>query len=188
MKSLSLDVLKKWYAEHRQAILDDFIAFLRFPSVSTDPQYAKDMHNTAHWLAEYLKTMGLEATLWETPGFPVVFASYLKAGPERPTLLIYHHYDVQPGDPLELWESPPFEPLVRDNQIYARGALDNKGQCFYSLTALKAVFALAKEIDINIKVFIEGEEESGGDGTKVLIEQKKTQLPFSPPLLKRDAS
>jgi acetylornithine deacetylase/succinyl-diaminopimelate desuccinylase-like protein len=170
-----LSDLRKWYEEHREEIVRDFFSFLSFPSISTDPAHAQDCRNTAKWLASYLERIGFQTVLWETPGLPVVFASY-EAGPERPTVLIYHHYDVQPVDPLELWKNPPFEPEIRANKVYARGAVDNKGQCFYSLTALKALFALCKEVDINIKVFIEGEEECGGKGTTAILSEKSTAM------------
>lgn len=156
--------------------MKDFFTFLSFPSISTDPKHENDSRKCALWVSEYLTHIGLQAEIWETPGLPVVFASHLKAGPNRPTVLIYHHYDVQPVDPLELWHSDPFVPVVKKNQVYARGAVDNKGQCFFSLTALKAIFELAQSLDINIKVFVEGEEESGGRGTAVAIQQKKDML------------
>src|SRR6185503_15851544 len=123
-----------WYQKRRVDVLEDFFTFLRFPSISTDPSHAEDSRKTAEWLRTYLEEIGLDAVLWETPGFPVVFASSLKAGPDAPTVLIYQHYDVQPVDPLELWKSDPFNPVVVNNQVYARGAVDNKGQCFYTLT------------------------------------------------------
>ena len=176
MKTIAIDQLKKWYQDHHDQILKDFFTFLEFPSISTDPQHETDSRRCAEWLSAYLTQIGLQAEIWETPGLPVVFASHLKAGPKRPTVLIYHHYDVQPVDPLELWHSDPFKPTIRKNQVYARGALDNKGQCFFTLTALKAIFQLAESLDINIKVFIEGEEESGGRGTAVAIQQKKEML------------
>ena len=170
---LSVQVLKKWYEDHREEILRDYFTFLSFPSISTDPSHNPDSRRTAEWLSSYLKRIGLEAGLWETPGLPVVFGSYLKPGPQRPTLLIYHHYDVQPVDPLALWKSDPFKPEVRNNQVFARAQSDNKGQCFYSLTALRAFFELAQQIDLNIKVFIEGEEESGGEGYSCHPQTKK---------------
>lgn len=170
-----LSGLRKWYEEHREEIVKDFFSFLSFPSISTDPAHAQDCRNTAEWLSSYLKRIGFQAVLWETTGLPVVFASY-EAGPDRPTVLIYHHYDVQPVDPLELWKNPPFEPEIRANTVYARGAVDNKGQCFYTLTALKALFELVSEIDINIKVFIEGEEECGGEGTTAILPEKSAAM------------
>ncbi len=176
MKTIGLDQLKQWYRDRSDQIVRDFFTFLEFPSISTDPRHEKDSRCCAEWLVRYLQQIGLDSEIWETPGLPVVFASYLKAGPDRPTVLIYHHYDVQPVDPLELWHSDPFKPTVRKDQVYARGAVDNKGQCFFTLTALKAVFELARSLDINIKVFIEGEEESGGRGTAAAIEQYKERL------------
>jgi acetylornithine deacetylase/succinyl-diaminopimelate desuccinylase-like protein len=176
MTPLSIEELKKWFNDHYDETLRDFFTFLSFPSISTDPNHEQDSRRTAAWLCEYMNKIGLETSLWETPGLPVVFGKHLKAGKERPTLLIYHHYDVQPVDPLDLWKSDPFKPMVKDNKVYARGAADNKGQCFYSLTALKAFFELAKEVNFNIKVFIEGEEESGGRGTAAILQQKEAEL------------
>src|ERR1700733_4251070 len=120
MKPLSLESLKQWYYKTRTDVLDDFFTFLRFASISTDPAHAQDSRDTAQWLKEFLNRIGLDAVLWETPGFPVVFASYLKAGLSAPTVLIYQHYDVQPVDPIELWKSDPFNPVVVNNQVYAR--------------------------------------------------------------------
>ncbi len=167
---------KKWFTNQRDKTLEDFFTFLSFPSISTDSQFEQDSRRTAQWLLEYMQKIGLDAEIWETPGLPVVFGSHLKAGSHRPTLLIYQHYDVQPVDPLELWHSDPFKAVIKNGQIYARGAVDNKGQCFYSLTAIKAFLELAEEINFNLKVFIEGEEESGGPGTLAILKQKETEL------------
>lgn len=173
--TLKAEQLKKWFKDHYDQTLKDFFTFLSFPSISTDPNHEQDSRRTAEWLCDYMNKIGLETTLWETPGLPVVFGQRLK-GKDRPTLLIYHHYDVQPVDPLDLWKSDPFKPAVRGNQVFARGAVDNKGQCFYSLTALKAFLELVKDFDFNIKVFIEGEEESGGRGTATILHQKQAEL------------
>jgi acetylornithine deacetylase/succinyl-diaminopimelate desuccinylase-like protein len=176
MTDLSTDVLKKWFKEHYEKTLADFFTFLSFPSISTDPTFHPDCRKAADWLCRYMKEIGLETTIWETSGLPVVFGEYKKAGANAPTLLIYHHYDVQPVDPIELWKSDPFKPVIRENQVFARGASDNKGQCFYSLTAIKAFLSLAKELPCNLKVFIEGEEETGGKGTAEVLQQKKAEL------------
>jgi acetylornithine deacetylase/succinyl-diaminopimelate desuccinylase-like protein len=165
-----------WYGHHQEQIFRDFFTFLSFPTIGTDPVYSREMRQTAEWLVVYLRKIGLEVALWETSGHPIVFASYLHAGPNRPTVLIYHHYDVQPVDPLPLWHSDPFKPVLKDNHIYARGASDNKGQCFYSIQAIAAFLQLTQEISVNIKLFIEGEEESGGAGTFRHIPQKKEEL------------
>jgi acetylornithine deacetylase/succinyl-diaminopimelate desuccinylase-like protein len=174
--SLSVEELKRWYDARQEEILRDFFTFLKFPSISADTHFVKETLSCAEWVCGYLKKIGLDAEVWETSGLPVVFGTYLKAGPKRPTLMIYHHYDVQPVDPLNLWHSDPFQPEVRDGQVFARGALDNKGQCFYSLTALRAVFELASSLNLNLKVFIEGEEESGSSGTAEVLERRKAEL------------
>ncbi len=176
MTAPSTQQFKQWYKDHYDEILQDFFTFLSFPSISTDPQFNQHSRATADWLCKYMNKMGLETTLWETPGLPSVFGEYKKAGKHRPTLLIYQHYDVQPVDPIELWKSDPFKPVIKDNKVYARGASDNKGQCFYSLTAVKAMLELAKELNFNLKVFIEGEEESGGRGTTAILQEKKAEL------------
>jgi acetylornithine deacetylase/succinyl-diaminopimelate desuccinylase-like protein len=172
----TLSQYEEWYRSHWEEIKKEFITFLSFPSISTDPAYKNALRETALWLKEFLQKLGLTVELWETGRHPIVFATYLKAGKERPTLLLYHHYDVQPVDPLEEWHSDPFKPVIKNNKIYARGAVDNKGQCFYSITALGAFLKLAAQIGVNIKLFIEGEEESGGEGTFALLPQKKDAL------------
>lgn len=172
---LSISDLQNWYSQNKQQILRDFFTFLSFPSISTDPAYAVDCRKTAEWLRSYLAEIGLNATLWEGSGHPCVFATHMHAK-NKPTLLIYHHYDVQPVDPLELWKTPPFSPNVKDNKVFARGASDNKGQCFYTLTALKAFFTLCRNADINLKIFIEGEEESGEKGTIDILSRHGKEL------------
>ncbi len=152
--------------------LDDYLTFLKFKSISTDPEYKQDVLACADWLSKYLKKCGLDVERWETDGHPTLFATNLKAGPEKPTLLIYHHYDVQPVDPLNEWNSDPFEPVVKDGVVYARGASDNKGQCFYTLAALQKV----KDLGFNLKLVIEGEEEVGSPGLHKLCEEKAEQL------------
>ncbi|MES2345685.1 MAG: M20/M25/M40 family metallo-hydrolase [Chlamydiota bacterium] len=172
----SLDDFKDWYAKNEAGVRQDYFTFLKFPSISTDKAYHADVCRTAQWLNNYLNKIGMDSVVWETSSKPVVFATYLKAGPLKPTLLIYHHYDVQPVDPLELWKSPPFEPQIIDDVVYARGASDNKGQCFYTITAIRAFLELAQDAQVNVKLFIEGEEESGGPGTYEVLEKKKTEL------------
>lgn len=171
----SLSELKKWYKNHSAQIEQDYFSFLKIPSVSTDPSYKKHIYEAASWVENYLKRIGLKTEIWKTNFHPVVFASH-HAGPSRPTVLIYHHYDVQPVDPIDKWKSPPFEPTLRDGKVYARGASDNKGQCFYTLTALKALFELCKKVDLNIKVFVEGEEECGSRGALEVLKTHQKDL------------
>jgi len=163
-------------SQEKEAWLADFYTFLRFASVSTDPEYKESLLECGRWVADFLKKIGFEVQLWETSGHPALFATNLQAGSGKPTLLIYHHYDVQPVDPIELWHTPPFEPTLKGNEIYARGAQDNKGQCFYTLMALKYWFQLHGKLPINIKLIIEGEEETGSQGLASILESKQQEL------------
>lgn len=153
----------------------EYFTFLSFPSVSSEPEFKKDLLNCQKWLTKYIEEIGLKTEVWQTPVHPVIFASY-DAGPDKPTLLIYNHYDVQPADPLQLWSSPPFEPKVKDGEVYARGAQDNKGQCFYVLQALKTLLLRDGKLPINIKLCIEGEEENGSVGLEAFLKEKKEAL------------
>jgi len=171
-----MDQFKQWFAEHRESIYDDFFTFLKFASISTDPTHQKDMLSCAGWLQSYLESFGFQTELWETSGHPTLYGENLTAGPDRPTLLFYLHYDVQPVTPLDEWDSPPFEPTVKEGKVVARGAIDNKGQCFYTLTALKAFHALSKKLGINVKLCIEGEEEIGSEGLSGILSAKKDKL------------
>jgi len=174
--SLQLSDFKRWFSEHNKSVLDDYFTLLKFPSISTDPEYAPHLQACMKWISEYLRKLGLKVEVWETKNHPVIFASLLEAGPDRPTLLMYNHYDVQPVDPLELWKTPPFEPQIRNNYVFARGASDNKGQLSYTLSALRAYMALAKQHRVNLKLFIEGEEECGSVGTVKILKEKKKFL------------
>lgn len=168
--------IESLFKKNEKKALADFFTFLKFQSISTDPVYVKETKACADWLAAYLKDMGFTVELWPTSRHPVVFASYTKAGKDKPTLLIYNHYDVQPVDPLNLWKNSPFEPTLKAGEIYARGAQDNKGQCFYTIQALKLLLERDGTLPINIKLCIEGEEECGSEGLSVLLEQKRKQL------------
>ncbi|MCB1107697.1 MAG: M20/M25/M40 family metallo-hydrolase [Chlamydiia bacterium] len=142
--------------------------------MSTDPAHKKDMALCRDWLVSYMKTCGLDAEVWETSGHEVVFGQRLCG--EGPTILFYGHYDVQPAEPLDEWVSPPFEPEVRDHVVYSRGAIDNKGQGFYTLLGVKAFLELAGKKKINIKVLLEGEEEIGSPGLAEIAEKKREEL------------
>lgn len=155
--------------------LDDFKKFLAFPSISSEASYKKDLLACLDWLEKYIQKIGFKTEVWPTSGHPTLFATY-EVDKNKPTLLIYNHYDVQPVDPLDLWHTPPFEPTVKDNEIYARGAQDNKGQCFYVLQALKRLLETKKTLPINIKLIIEGEEEIGSQGLKTIVHQYKNKL------------
>lgn len=172
----SLSTMQAWINKHRPQWLKEYYTFLRFPSISSEPQFKQGVLDCAQWLVKFLHELNFEVETWPTAGHPVIFASHMKAGPDKPTLLIYNHYDVQPADPAEEWLSPPFEPTLRDDQVYARGAQDNKGQCFYVLQALKLLQDHLGSLPINIKLCIEGEEEIGSAGLAHLLSQKKKEL------------
>lgn len=171
-----MERFQKWFDDHRQEVLENFFTFLKFPSISTDQAYQGDVRRCAEWLIEFLGARGLETELWETSGHPTVFAQALRGGADAPTILFYLHYDVQPVVPLEEWKSDPFEPEVREGKVYARGAIDNKGQCFYTLTAVQALLELMDDLPFNIKLCIEGEEEIGSSGLAGILEEKKEAL------------
>ena len=172
----SLPELEKWYQEHKAEILQSYFDFLKIPSISADPAYKIDCCHAADWLCAYLKKGGLKVEKIETSGLPLVYAEDLSAGDKAPTLLIYGHYDVQPVDPLELWKSPPFEPTIRDGKVYARGAVDDKGQIFYAIVAAIAFRKLSEEKRINLKFCIEGEEESQSLGLKASLHRLKEKI------------
>jgi acetylornithine deacetylase/succinyl-diaminopimelate desuccinylase-like protein len=173
---LSLTAMQQWIEKKRSQWLEEFMTFLKFPSISSEPQFKQSVLECAEWLSHYLKDLHFEVESWPTDGYPVIFASNMQAGPHKPTLLIYNHYDVQPADPLEEWLSPPFQPSLRNGQIFARGAQDNKGQCFYVLQALRLLHDQLGSLPINIKLCIEGEEEIGSAGLAQVLIHKKEQL------------
>jgi acetylornithine deacetylase/succinyl-diaminopimelate desuccinylase-like protein len=172
----SIDTLKALYEKEKESHLNDYFTFLKFKSIATDPVFKKDVEQCANWLENYLKESGLQVEKWDTGRAPVIFASDLRAGEDKETLLIYCHYDVQPVDPLHEWTTPPFEPQIRDGEVFARGASDNKGQCFYTILALKALLKMHKQLPVNIKFLIEGEEESGSVGLSQILDSKKEAL------------
>ncbi|MEP6639946.1 MAG: dipeptidase [Chloroflexota bacterium] len=150
-------------AETHDARLESYKAFLRIPSISTLPEYAGDCAAAAAWLADALAAAGLEhVEAVPTAGHPIVYADWLHA-PEAPTVMVYGHYDVQPVDPLELWTSPPFEPVVVGDRILARGAADDKGQVHAHLMAADALLAVRGGFPVNVKYVFEGEEESSSE-------------------------
>lgn len=173
---IHVDQLRALYKKNESQALRDYFTFLKFKSISTDPEYAGEVFRCADWLFKYLQDIGFKVDLWPTNGYPTLFASHMGAGPDKPTLLIYNHYDVQPVDPLEEWKSPPFEPTVRNGQVYARGAQDNKGQCFYTIQALKALLERDQKLPVNIKLIIEGEEESGSNGLAKILDKHQQEL------------
>lgn len=176
MRQTNLESLKSIYQKSSKEALSEFLKFLSIQSVSAEEEYKPEVERCALWLKAYIEDIGLNCEIWPTSGHPVIFAEWNLAGPDKPTLLIYNHYDVQPVAPLEEWLSPPFEPAVREGNVYARGAQDNKGQCFYVLQALKLLFEKDGALPLNIKLCIEGEEECGSHGLSEILTAHKDQL------------
>lgn len=162
--------------QNQQRFLNELKDLIRIPSVSTLPEHKPDMRKAAQFLMDELKRIGMEnVKLIETAGHPMIYADWLHA-PGKPTMLSYGHYDVQPPDPLDEWKTPPFEPTERDNNIYARGAVDDKGQLYMHVKALEALMKSGNgKLPLNVRVLIEGEEEVGGEGiAKYLKEHPET--------------
>ena len=162
---------------NRDRYVTELKDFLAIPSISALPAHAADVRRCAEWTAAEMGRIGLEnVRLVETKGNPIVYADWLGAGPSAPTMLFYGHYDVQPVDPLDLWESPPFEATIRDGEIYARGAADDKGQVFMHLKAIEAHLKKSGSLPLNIRLVIEGEEEVGSGNLDEFIRANKSQL------------
>jgi len=155
---------------------EELFDFLRIPSVSTSSEHKGDIQATAGWLAERMRDVGLVPEILETPGHPVVLGEWREAGPDAPTLLIYGHYDVQPAEPLNEWTTPAFEPDERDGRIYARGAVDDKGQLVMHLKALEAHLKTAGSLPANVVMVVEGEEEIGSPNLTPFVKTNQERL------------
>lgn len=157
-------------------LLEELLEFLRIPSVSTDPNHKADVIRAAEFVASSLRRAGLEhVEIIPTKGHPLVYADWLHA-PGKPTVLCYGHYDVQPPDPLDEWLTPPFEPSLRDGNIYARGACDDKGQMYMHVKAVEALQAVGGRLPLNVKFLIEGEEEVGGESISAFVPRHTEKL------------
>ena len=168
--------LDAYCAAHQQRHVDELIEALRIPSISADPAHAADVRRNAEYFAAAARAVGFErAEVWETSGHPAVFAERL-VDPALPTALIYGHHDVQPVDPLEEWHSPPFEPEVRDGNLYGRGAVDDKGQVWMHLKAVEAVLQTHGRLPLNLKLIVEGEEESGSEHFEEIVLREQRRL------------
>lgn len=167
---------ENYLKENRDKHLKELSNLLSIPSISALSEHKNDTRAAASWIAEALKKIGMEnVEIFQTKGHPVVYADWLKAE-GKPTVLIYGHYDVQPVDPIELWETPPFEPSIRDEKIYARGSSDDKGQTFMHIKALEALLETTGTLPLNFKFCIEGEEEIGSPHLDEFVEEKKELL------------
>ncbi|MGD6895541.1 dipeptidase [Bacillus infantis] len=166
------DYLKK----ERDTHLQELTEFLSIPSISALPDHKEDVRKAAEWTARALEKAGAEnVNIYDTSGHPVVYGDYIR-DESRPTVLIYGHYDVQPADPLELWESAPFDPEIRDEKIFARGASDDKGQVFMHIKAFEALLKVTGNAPVNFKFCIEGEEEIGSPNLPKFAEEHRELL------------
>ena len=163
--------------ENQQRFLNELKDLLRIPSVSTTPEHKSDVQRAAEFVANDLRRIGMEnVEIIQTKGHPLIYADWLHAA-GKPTVLCYAHYDVQPPDPLDEWISPPFEPAERNNNLYARGAVDDKGQLWLELKAIESLFkGHGGALPINVKFILEGEEEVGGESIAEYIRKQKTKL------------
>jgi acetylornithine deacetylase/succinyl-diaminopimelate desuccinylase-like protein len=162
---------------HHEPYMAGFQELLRIPSVSTDPAYKADLERCADWVVAEMQRIGFRnCRKMPTTGHPVVYGDWLDAGADKPTVLIYAHYDVQPVDPLNLWVTPPFEPSIRDGRLYARGAVDDKSGVFVNLKALESILAVDGKLPVNVKLFFEGEEESGSPNMYPFVAAHKDLL------------
>jgi len=155
--------LETYITENEKRFLEDLKGWLRIPSISTLPEHASDIRQAAEYAADQLRHIGFEdVKIIPTRRHPLVYGEWFKA-PGKPTVLIYGHYDVQPVDPVDLWESPPFEPTIRGDNLYCRGACDDKGQTMLVFKALESFMTVNGILPVNVRVLIEGEEEFGGE-------------------------
>jgi len=170
-----MPTIKEYVFANKGRFLDELFELLRFPSVSADPKHKDDMLKTAEFVAQKLRDAGADAVeVCPTAGYPIVYGEKT-VDPALPTVLVYGHYDVQPADPLELWDTPPFEPTVRDGKIYARGAADDKGQFYMHVKAFEYMVR-HNALSCNIKFMIEGEEEVGSANLGTFVKQNRERL------------
>ena len=170
-----------YYQQHQSRFLEGLTAFLRIPSISTLSEHKPDIRRAAEFVRQELLAAGMTtAELIEGQGNPLVYAEWLGA-PGKPTILFYGHYDVQPPDPLDEWMSPPFEPQIRGNDIFARGSSDDKGQTYIQIKAVEGLLKTTGKLPVNVRFLIEGEEECGGEHIEAYVKSK-------PPRLKADAA
>ncbi len=171
-----MNSVEKYLADNYEHALEDLKAFCRIPSVSTDPAFRTGIREAAEFVANRLKKAGFASVeVWDTGGHPAVFGEVI-SDPKLPTILVYGHYDVQPPDPLDKWTTPPFEPTIRDDRLYARGVSDDKGPLLIPILVVEAYLKTEARLPINLKILIEGEEESGSEHFEPTLERNRDRL------------
>ncbi len=173
---MSLNQAIEYAEEHKDSFLEQLFELLKIPSISTLPEHGEDIISAARWLRDRLEKMGFDkAEILPTERHPVVYAESMRAGDEAPTVLFYGHYDVQPTDPIGEWDSDPFDPVIRGDDVFARGASDMKGQVVAFLNAIESILTTA-ELPINLKFMLEGEEEIGSPNLQAFVKKHKEKL------------
>ena len=165
-----------YLVQHKERFLNELMEFLRFPSISALPAHRPDVDRAAQWLESRLKAAGMESVrIMPTGAHPVVYGEWLRA-PGKPTLLVYGHFDTQPVDPLSLWDNPPFEPVIKDGRIYARGSTDDKGNLFIPVIVAEAMLKATGKLPVNLKFLFEGQEEIGSPQLSDFIAKNRDLL------------
>ncbi|MEA2747036.1 MAG: hypothetical protein QOI41_1179 [Myxococcales bacterium] len=171
-----MDQVLRFIDDQRARFVEELQTWVKIPAISSDPLHKGDMRkNAEHLMKELQRLKADRVEMWETPGHPAVFASFMNA-PGKPTLLVYGHHDVQPVDPLDEWVSPPFEPAIRDGRMWGRGVVDDKGQVWIHVKAIESFLATMKKLPINLKLIVEGEEEIGSDNLDGLMREHAADL------------
>lgn len=166
-----------YISTNREQFLNELIEFLRIPSISSVSSYKDYMQQAAEWLSGNMKKAGINnVRIIPTKGHSIVYGDWLEAGKEAPTVLVYGHYDVQPVDPLNLWDFPPFDPVIKNGRIFARGSADDKGQLFVHVKAIESFLKTKGSLPVNVKFLIEGEEEAGSSHLEEFIECNQEML------------
>ncbi len=168
--------LSELLSKNQTKNVEELKELLRIPSISSLSEHKEDIQKAASWISNKLKTIGMEhVEIIQTKGHPIIYADWIHQD-NAPTVLVYGHYDVQPVDPIDLWETPPFEPTIRDEKIFARGATDDKGQMFLHIKAAETLLESAEKLPVNIKFCIEGEEEIGSPNLPHFLSENKEKL------------
>ena len=171
-----MKIISQYIDKNKNNYSNELKEFLKIPSISTDPAHKKDIKKCAHFVKTKLQDAGLNnVKVIKTEGHPLIYGEWLKAK-GKPTVLIYGHYDVQPVDPIELWDTPPFEPTIKSNKIFARGATDDKGQVYMHIKSVEAYLETVGSLPVNVKFIIEGEEEVGSESLEKFISKNKSLL------------
>jgi len=171
-----MDQVLRFIDDQRARFVEELQTWVKIPAISSDPAHKADMRkNAEHLMKELQRLKADRVEMWETPGHPAVFASFMNA-PGKPTLLVYGHHDVQPVDPLDEWVSPPFEPAIRDGRMWGRGVVDDKGQVWIHVKAIESFLATMQKLPINLKLIVEGEEEIGSDNLDGLMREHAADL------------